>query len=210
MKPQYRTSRTSVSYISFSKSRWSYRDCGRFLQKHPSSIFVLRANVVSSTNYHTRLEMNFVHAVLCIQFCITACQAYTVLSNSFLRNVSSSFEQGDTISTHLLPRLLQPRMIGSPGHTDVQTYIIEYFDTNLPRWSMQWQNSTITEADESKKISNMIFTREPPWTKPGQANFLTFAAHYDSNMTSTSAADSAIPCALLLCMYDIISAKRSC
>jgi len=141
--------------------------------------------------------MKSLNLALYLQCYVQICLAYTKLSNSFLRNVSSTFDQGDRISNRLLPRLLQPRMIGSPGHADVQAYIADMFASGLPKWSLRWQNSTIPEEGVPRNVANMVYSREPPWTKPGQANFLTFAAHYDGNLSSVSAAGSAVPCALL-------------
>ena len=50
-------------------------------------------------------------------------------------------------------------------------------------------------------ISSLVFQREPPWTKQGQANWLTLAAHYDSKNLPEGfigASDSAVPCAILM------------
>src|SRR3569833_1324361 len=46
--------------------------------------------------------------------------------------------------------------------------------------------------------ATLVFRREPPGTRPGQTNFLTFAAHYDCRAGSVGAADGAAPCAGLL------------
>lgn len=50
-------------------------------------------------------------------------------------------------------------------------------------------------------FANLIFKREPPWTKPGEANLLTLAAHYDSRAIPDGfigATDSAASCAILM------------
>jgi hypothetical protein len=50
-------------------------------------------------------------------------------------------------------------------------------------------------------IENLVFQREPPWTKEGQANWLTLAAHYDSKNVPgkyIGATNSAVPCAVLM------------
>jgi glutaminyl-peptide cyclotransferase len=53
----------------------------------------------------------------------------------------------------------------------------------------------------------MIFRREPPWVKPGQTNFLTLVAHYDSLYRPegfVGAIDSAAPCAMLLHVAKVV------
>jgi glutaminyl-peptide cyclotransferase len=53
----------------------------------------------------------------------------------------------------------------------------------------------------------MIFKREPPWVKPGQANLLTLVAHYDSKYQPegfVGAIDSAAPCAMLMYVASVI------
>lgn len=50
-------------------------------------------------------------------------------------------------------------------------------------------------------FSNIIITRDPPWTKPGDVGRLALVAHYDSKLTPTGfigATDSAAPCAMIM------------
>lgn len=128
--------------------------------------------------------------------------AYSILSDDFLRNVSSGAEDFDPENGALLSPILIPRVPGTEGHSRVQRHFVDFFSTQLPKWDLQWQNSTSkTAAGASIPISNLAFKREPPWTKPGQANWLTLAAHYDSkNMPEgfVGATDSAVPCAILM------------
>jgi glutaminyl-peptide cyclotransferase len=67
---------------------------------------------------------------------------------------------------------------------------------------MEWYNSTTTTPLGAEiPIENLVFKREPPWTKQGQANWLTLAAHYDSKSfpeVFVGATDSAVPCAILM------------
>ena len=50
-------------------------------------------------------------------------------------------------------------------------------------------------------FTNIIITRDPPWTKPGDVGRLALVAHYDSKLTPTGfigAIDSAAPCAMIM------------
>lgn len=60
---------------------------------------------------------------------------------------------------------------------------------------------TPTTGNKKVPFANLIFKREPPWTKPGQANLLTLVAHYDSRSQPEAfvgATDSAVSCAILM------------
>ena len=133
---------------------------------------------------------------------ILIANAYKPLSESFLRNISSGDLNFDPKYGSLLSPILIPRVPGTEGHAAVQRYLVDYFSTTLPRWKIEWYNSTApSPGREPVPISNIVFKREPPWTKPGQANWLTLAAHYDSKQMPEGfigATDSAAPCALLM------------
>ncbi len=81
---------------------------------------------------------------------------------------------------------------------------MRFFQSELPKWELQWQNTTAeTPVTGDTPFRNLIFRREPPWVKPGQSNLLTFVAHYDSKITPEGfigATDSAAPCAMLMHM----------
>jgi glutaminyl-peptide cyclotransferase len=128
--------------------------------------------------------------------------AYKPLSDSFLRNISSGGSDFDPDYGTLLSPILTPRVPGTAGHSTVQHHFVNFFRTKLPRWRIEWYNSTTrTLAGAEVPIANLVFKREPPWTKQGQANWLTLAAHYDSkNMPEgfVGATDSAVPCAILM------------
>ncbi|GJC80445.1 glutaminyl-peptide cyclotransferase [Colletotrichum liriopes] len=100
--------------------------------------------------------------------------------------------------------ILIPRVPGTDGQLKTQQHFVEFFTKSLPKWAVQWQNSTDkTPATGNSDIpfQNLIMRREPPWTKPGQANYLTLVAHYDSKIEPTGfigATDSAAPCAMLM------------
>ncbi|KAF2733097.1 hypothetical protein EJ04DRAFT_295287 [Polyplosphaeria fusca] len=135
----------------------------------------------------------------------TRVQAYKPLSDTFLKAVPSpdadfDIDNGDG----LLAPILIPRVPGTPGQAIVQHHFVDFFQTQLPKWSVEWQNSTSrTPATGNVELpfSNLIFKREPPWVKPGQSNLLTLVAHYDSKYTPEGfigATDSAAPVAMLM------------
>ena len=127
--------------------------------------------------------------------------AYKALSENFLRLVPSGGNDFDTVNGALLAPLLVPRVPGTPGQSAAQDHFVGFFRTELPRWELQWQNSTARSQGRDVPVANLAFRREPPWTKPGQANLLTLAAHYDTRAAaagSGGAADSAVSCALLM------------
>lgn len=146
------------------------------------------------------------HLIFCV-FLILSCifqltSAYTPLADAFLRSISSGAADFDPNNGALLSPILIPRAPGTAGHSQVQRHFVDYFSNELPKWTLEWQNSTSkTPTGVEITISNLIFQREPPWTKPGQVNWLTLAAHYDSkNMPEgfVAATDSAVPCAILM------------
>jgi glutaminyl-peptide cyclotransferase len=128
--------------------------------------------------------------------------AYKPLSDSFLRNISSGGSDFDPDHGTLLSPILIPRVPGTAGHASVQHHFVDFFRTELPRWTIEWHNSTTTTPTGVEvPIENLVVKREPPWTKQGQANWLTLAAHYDSKNSPdgfVGAADGAVPCAILL------------
>lgn len=124
------------------------------------------------------------------------------LLDNFLRNISSGGPDLDPQNGALLSPILIPRVPGTAGHATVQQHFVSYFSANLPKWKLDWHNSTAkTAAGADVPLSNLVFSREPPWTNPGQANWLTLAAHYDSKSIPeglAAAADGAVPCAILM------------
>jgi glutaminyl-peptide cyclotransferase len=136
--------------------------------------------------------------------------AYKTLSNSFLRAIPSPGDDIDPQHGSLLAPLLIPRVPGTPGQATVQHHFVNYFRTSLPRWSMEWQNSTSktpTSGGTELPFANLIFRREPPWVKSGQSNLLTLVAHYDSKLMPKGflgATDSAAPCAMLMYVAKVV------
>ncbi|TQS38183.1 hypothetical protein Golomagni_01315 [Golovinomyces magnicellulatus] len=135
---------------------------------------------------------------------VLAVNAYTTLSDDTLRKIPSPNEDFNIKTGKLLSPILIPRVSGTKGSTIVQTHFIEWFQTHLPKWKIEFQNSTsTTPVSGNKKIPfvNIIFTRDPPWARPGDVGRLVLAAHYDSKYDPPGfigAIDSAAPCAMLM------------
>lgn len=144
--------------------------------------------------------------VLVLLLCIflSVSRAYTSLSNETLLALPRPGNDFDIRNGALLAPILQPRVPGTPGSTAVLNHLVNFFKTTLPEWKLEFQNSTsTTPATGNKQIPfvNMIASRDPPWTEPGEVGRLTLVAHYDSKLTPAGfigATDSAAPCAMLL------------
>jgi glutaminyl-peptide cyclotransferase len=143
-------------------------------------------------------------AILHLLVLIGSARAYKPLSDAVLRNIPSGDNDYDINNGPLLAPLLIPRVPGTPGQTTAQQHFVDFFHKELPKWSIEWQNSTgktPATGDRELDFANLLFRREPPWTKPGQANYLTLVAHYDSKIEPKGfigATDSAAPCAVLM------------
>lgn len=144
--------------------------------------------------------------LLLLCYMATSATAYKPLSDNFLRLVPSPNADDFDIGPggKLLAPLLIPRVPGTPGQAKAQEHLASWFRRELPRWEVSWQNSTAktpATGDADVPFANLIVKREPPWTKPGQANLLTLVAHYDSKREPAGfvgATDSAAPCAMLM------------
>ncbi|KAH7078016.1 peptidase family M28-domain-containing protein [Paraphoma chrysanthemicola] len=154
----------------------------------------------------SRLEL--LSAILLLQTGLT--NAYKPLSDSFLRAIPSPGRDIDPHEGPLLAPILIPRVPGTPGQVTAQHHFVNYFQDSLPKWSMEWQNSTSrtpVSGGSELPFANLIFKREPPWVKPGQSNLLTLVAHYDSKYQPEGfigATDSAAPCAMLMHVAKVI------
>lgn len=130
--------------------------------------------------------------------------AYKAVSDETLKNIPRAGADFDIHSGSILAPILIPRVPGTPGSLAVQNHLIEWFRTNLPKWTIEIQNSTsVTPATGTKEVpfANIILTRDPPWTQPGDAGRLALVAHYDSKLTPTGfigATDSAAPVAMIM------------
>jgi glutaminyl-peptide cyclotransferase len=137
-------------------------------------------------------------------------RAYKPLSDSFLRAIPSPGKDIDPRDGSLLAPILIPRVPGTKGQAVAQQHFVDYFQSQLPKWDFEWQNSTSrtpTSGGSELPFANLIFKREPPWVKPGQANMLTLVAHYDSKYQPKGfigATDSAAPCAMMMFVAKVI------
>ncbi|KAL1862781.1 hypothetical protein VTK73DRAFT_6655 [Phialemonium thermophilum] len=144
--------------------------------------------------------------IVALQFLLllTATSAYKPLSDHFLRVIPSGGDDFDIHNGALLAPILVPRVPGTPGQLKVQEHFVNFFKKELPKWTIEWQNSsskTPVTGDANVPFANLIFKRVPPWTRPGQASLLTLVAHYDSKYSPDGfigATDSAVPCAVLM------------
>ncbi|KAF4629201.1 hypothetical protein G7Y89_g8949 [Cudoniella acicularis] len=130
--------------------------------------------------------------------------AFTPLSDETLSNLPAAGADFDIKNGVILAPILIPRVPGTPGSTLVQTHFAQWFAAHLPNWTVEYQNSTSkTPATGDKQVPfiNIIVTRDPPWTKPGEVGRLALVAHYDSKLTPPGfigATDSAAPCAMIM------------
>ncbi|CZR55826.1 related to glutaminyl-peptide cyclotransferase [Phialocephala subalpina] len=147
-------------------------------------------------------------AALLLRFFLTLCAlrvaAYTPLSDKTLRNLPGAGGDFDIKTGSILAPILIPRVPGTPGSLAVQEHFVDWFSTNLPKWNVEFQNSTSTTPATGERhvpFANIIITRDPPWTKPGDVGRLALVAHYDSKLTPVGfigATDSAAPCAMIM------------
>ncbi|KAJ5054847.1 uncharacterized protein L3040_001109 [Drepanopeziza brunnea f. sp. 'multigermtubi'] len=139
--------------------------------------------------------------VLCAILGVTA---YTPLSDDTLKNLPAGGADFDIKTGSILAPILVPRVPGTPGNLAVQQHLVNWFKTNLPKWTIDFQNSTsTTPATGTKQVpfTNIILTRDPPWTKVGDVGRLALVAHFDSKLAPTGfigATDSAAPCAMIM------------
>lgn len=136
--------------------------------------------------------------------------AYKPLSDGFLRAIPSPGDDIDPYNGPLLAPILISRVPGTPGQVRAQHHFVKFFQDQLPKWSIEWQNSTSRtpiSGGAELPFANIIFKREPPWVKAGQSNLLTLVAHYDSKYQPEGfigATDSAAPCAMLMYVAKVI------
>jgi hypothetical protein len=139
--------------------------------------------------------------LVCILLGVTA---YTPLSDETLQNLPAAEGDFDIQTGSILAPILIPRVPGTPGSLAVQEHFAQWFTTNLPNWTLEFQNSTSkTPATGNRDVpfANIIVTRDPPWTRPGDVGRLALVAHYDSKLTPPGfigATDSAAPCAMIM------------
>lgn len=94
-----------------------------------------------------------------------------------------------------LQNILKPRVVGTPGHTEVQNFLKQSL-TNFG-----WTVST-DRFDEKTPMGVKTFENIVAYSNPNAERFLLISAHYDSkyfaNQEFLAATDSAVPCAMML------------
>ncbi|KAK5663683.1 hypothetical protein OQA88_4114 [Cercophora sp. LCS_1] len=134
----------------------------------------------------------------------TTARAHTVISDETLNLIPSGSGDFNVENGVLLAPILIPRVPGTPGSEAAQKHFVDFFAKNLPKWTVEWHNSTSTTpatGDRQVPFKNLIFRRDPPWTVPGEVSRLTLVAHYDSLYKPEGfigATDSAASCAILM------------
>ncbi|KIV78104.1 hypothetical protein PV11_09859 [Exophiala sideris] len=132
--------------------------------------------------------------------------AYSPLSDDTLLNRLPRPDTADfdIHSGNLLAPILIPRVPGTPGSKQVLQHFVDFFNQTLPDWTLSFQNSTSrtpTHGDQEVPFVNLIASRDPPESQPGNVGRLTLVAHYDSKYQPDGfigATDSAAPCAMLM------------
>lgn len=141
---------------------------------------------------------------LCWAFATLHVAAYTPLSDETLNSLPAAGSDFDIKTGAILSPILIPRVPGTPGSTAVQQHFVNWFTTHLPKWTIEFQNSTSktpATGDQQVPFVNIIITRDPPWAEPGDVGRLALVAHYDSKLTPPGfigATDSAAPCAIIM------------
>jgi len=150
------------------------------------------------------METRFLQALLLLATILLGISAFTPLSDETLQNLPSAGPDFDINDGQILAPILIPRVPGTPGSLVVQQHFADWFRVNLPKWTIEFQNSTSTTpatGDTQVPFVNFVITRDPPWAKPGDVGRLALAAHYDSKLTPPGfigAIDSAAPCAIIM------------
>ncbi|CRG88137.1 hypothetical protein PISL3812_05164 [Talaromyces islandicus] len=130
--------------------------------------------------------------------------AYSAISDDTLRALPRPGDDFDIHTGKILSPILIPRVAGTPGSTAVLNHFNDFFQTSLPHWTIELQNSTSktpVTGDKDVPFVNFIAYRDPPWAAKGDVGRLTLVAHYDSKYTPEGfigAIDSAAPCAMIM------------
>jgi len=131
-------------------------------------------------------------------------RAYEKLSDDTLKALPRPSQDFDIHNGAILSPILQTRVPGTAGHTAVLQHFVDFFRATLPKWEIQFQNSTAkTPVSNGKDVPfvNFIATRDPPGVRAGDVERLALVAHYDSKLEPKGfigAIDSAAPCAMIM------------
>lgn len=110
----------------------------------------------------------------------------------------------------LLKPLLRPRVSGTEGATEVVNFLKGYLSHNLSNWKVEEDRFTATTPLAEVEFVNLIATMDPPGVPPEDVGHIVLAAHYDSKRLPAGfigAVDSAVPCAILLYIAEMLSAQ---
>jgi glutaminyl-peptide cyclotransferase len=146
---------------------------------------------------------------------LTSSLGYIALSDASLQGIPSGGSDFDIDHGLLLAPLLIPRVPGTLGQEKAQDHLVSFFTTQLPAWTLTWQNSTSTTPKTGSRqvpFANIILRRDPPWAAEGDVARLTLVAHYDSRYEPAGfvgATDSAAPCAILMHVARVVDAALS-
>jgi glutaminyl-peptide cyclotransferase len=120
-------------------------------------------------------------ALVAAALCLRPTSAYASLSDDSLRILPlPGAEDFDIYTGALLSPILIPRVPGTAGSAAVLNHFVNFFRTSLPDWNITFQNSTSqTPLHGNKELPfvNLIATRDPPWSNPGDVGRLSLVAH---------------------------------
>ncbi|KAF2877167.1 hypothetical protein BDV95DRAFT_140759 [Massariosphaeria phaeospora] len=148
--------------------------------------------------------MVLIVALLSLLSLLSLGAAYGTLSDDTLKKLPSPGDEFDIKNGAILAPILRTRVSGTPGNAAVRQHFLDFFKSQLPEWHIELHNSSSeTPTSNGKKVPfvNIIATRDPPGSHPGEVGRLALVAHYDSKLTPPGfigATDSAAPCAMLL------------
>ncbi|RDW81381.1 glutaminyl-peptide cyclotransferase family protein [Aspergillus mulundensis] len=141
---------------------------------------------------------------LAVLFFLLPSEAYRDVSDGTLKALPRPGKDFDIHDGAILSPILIPRVPGTPGSTKVLNHFTDFFRTSLPKWNVEFQNSTyVTPVSDGKEVPfvNFIAYRDPPNAAKGDVGRLTLVAHYDSKYEPKGfigAIDSAAPCAMIM------------
>lgn len=117
---------------------------------------------------------------------------------SILTKGSSLKQFNDTLANILIPRV-----VGSPGHAQVREYI------KATMGNLKWTIDTDPFDDDTPNLGRLSFENIIATHNPNAERFLVLACHFDSkyfpNQVFLGASDSAVPCAMLIDLANIMA-----
>lgn len=116
------------------------------------------------------------------------------LSLAGIEKLSNLSKDGDL--KDVLKNLLVERVVGTPGHEKVRSYIVDYMR------ALNWDVEVDEFEDETPIFGKLKFGNVIATLNPNAERFLVLACHYDSkyfkNQVFIAATDSAVPCAMMM------------